>query len=490
MDAHRDGLAELDQAIRPRSGPSGAPLRALFGGIVGTILSSSKVTVLAAADFLTDHSVDDDGKQIFEDRNARQLLQFLHLEQPPSRDALYRTLSRLVTKLEAGDLRPLDRPHPMIVPIVTDETADGRKQALMDFLLWASAPDLHHVIGTWALDTSLFNACCRPIARDRYDAGERASDPDASARTILRANGVEEHYFGYGIQTAVRRDGSRDYTDRLRVIPAGQNDRPQHVENVRSMVAAGNGIRHAVIDRGIASADVHASMREVGVDPVFDLKAEMCRHEGDYRGLLIIDGSLYSPAIPERLWHLPTPAPNAPDDKAAWIAAMDERERYLWKPKQRLGPGKVQLARPRHVGCRHPRLHHTMRFHDPSLRACPGHHASDEACGLTTVVWEAHRAPSTWQLHARGSAKWRALYAERSAVERSYSLLQNPDIVDLRNKNIRMRGKAKWSIMCALAFVATNTHLWALDDPKTNSSKPRTPPRRRPAPPPPTAEAA
>jgi len=63
---------------------------------------------------------------------------------------------------------------------------------------------------------------------------------------------------------------------------------------------------------------------------------------------------------------------------------------------------------------------------------------------------------------ARWSRKWQQEYAKRSSVERGYSMLKNPDLIQMKNKAIRLRGRTKFAIVVALACAAVNLHFASL----------------------------
>lgn len=443
-------LDALDEAIRGRRGPRGAPVRALAVGIVLAYLEHQTSTVKAAW-------------RVLRERTSEAERAALGLPEGPlpSYVALLRTFERL--RRAVGDGLPREA-APLLAKLAEAEDRAGRCAALMDLLVGPSVPEASGAV--LAADTTYLDACCRPVARERFDAGERASDPDAAGRRIERPNGEERRYFGYAVSTVVSTGPGPELIEALRVQPANADDRPAVLDMVSSLARRGRAVRRLVVDRGIKSEHFNASLRALGTEPVFDLDANEGGFEGTYQGLLVVDGWLYSPALPERLRNLgPKPLPTGPEGKARleqWLADMAERQRYAWRVRQTLGPGRVQLHPPAGVGCKHPKLRRTMRAADPALAACPGGHGPEEACAMATVVWSATRAPVTWQTPARGSKDWQDLYARRSAVERANSLLKNPDLVQLKNKAIRVRGLEKFSFMVALAVVATNLHLLSL----------------------------
>lgn len=450
LRANQGWLDALDQAIRASRGPRGLPIVSLFAGLLYNLLDHQAPTITAV------HST-------FAHKCSSEQRSILGLPPGPvpSVHAFYRTLERLKRAIADGLVDALLVSDPELVGAEAPLDAERRLAMLLDCIVRSTVPSPGEE-RLWSADTTYIDANCRPISRARYDAGERASDPDASGRRLKRPNGVEKQIFGYAITTVVRSEGTREFVDALRVDTASAHDRPKVVEMARRLTDDGYPIERLAIDRGIKSQDLNAGLRAVGIEPVFDFDANEGGLEGAYRGLLIVDGWLYSPALPERLRQpMAKPLPVSPDaqDKAAqWKRDMEERDHYAWRVRQTLGPGKVQLYSPLRVGCQHPTLRHTMRNRDLALATCPGDHDSDEACGMETVVWEATRAPISWQNPHRGSRRWQTEYAKRSSVERGYSLLKSSDLIQLKNKAIKLRGRIKFALMVAIAFAATNLH--------------------------------
>ncbi len=467
LRANQGWLDALDQAIRARRGPRGLPIAPLFAGLLYNLLDHQPPTITAV------HTT-----FVHKCEPKQRLLLGLAPGLVPSLHAFYRSLERLKQAVADGRVDALLVSDPELVGAEAPLDAERRLAVLLDCIVRSTVPPPGDE-RLWSADTTYIDANCRPISRARYDAGERASDPDASGRRLKRPNGTEKQIFGYAITTVVRSEGTREFVDALRVDTASAHDRPKVVEMARRLTDDGYPIERLAIDRGIKSQDLNAGLRAVGIEPVFDFDANEGGLEGAYRGLLIVDGWLYSPALPERLRQpMAKPLPVSPDaqDKAAqWKRDMEERDHYAWRVRQTLGPGKVQLYSPLRVGCQHPTLRHTMRNRDLALATCSGDHDSDEACGMETVVWEATRAPISWQNPHRGSRRWQTEYAKRSSVERGYSLLKSSDLIQLKNKAIKLRGRIKFALMVAIAFAATNLHLASLTARRPENKQPNPP---------------
>lgn len=397
----------------------------------------------------------------------------------PSVHAFYRSLERLTRALATGRLSAISAKHPEIEALLLEKDDTKRLNAILELIVQSTVPP-SGAERLWSADTTYLDANCRPISRARYDKGERASDPDASGRRIKRPDGTEKKVFGYAITTMVRSEGEREFIDAVRVDTASAHDRPKVLDMAKHLKDQGYPIERLAIDRGIKSKELNAELRSLGIEPIFDLDANEGGYEGTYRGLLIVDGWLYSPAFPERLRHrMPKPLPIDPGGKekvAQWQKDMDERQHYAWRIRQTLGPGRVQLHPPLRVGCRHSALRATMRVRELALATCPGDHGPDESCGMASVVWDASRAPITWQIPPRGSTEWRTEYAKRSSVERGNSLLKNSDVVQLKDKAIKLRGLIKFAFMVTMACGAVNSHLASLParSPATKRGSPPT----------------
>lgn len=463
--SHREPCAQLDAAIRGQRGPRGVPTIALFAGFIYNLLDHQAPTI-AAVWHLYEFKMTPTVRRQFG----------LTTTNVPSVSAFYRTMSRLERAIRAGTLNEIDTIDPRLVAIFAAPDEATRRAALGALIVSETAPPPAEE-ALYSADTTYIDARCSPISRERFDLGERASDPDASGRRIKRPNGEEKKTFGYAISTVVRSQGDHEYIDALRVDTASAHDRPHVVDMVEQLVADGVGITELAVDRGIKSQVLNAEIRTLGVEPIFDYDGNEGGYEGSYRGLPIVGGWLYSPALPERL-RRPLPKPMAGRDKdelaervRLWTADVDEQERYAWRVRQYLGPGRVQLYPPTAVGCHHPDLRHTMRTRDPGLATCPGEHGADEACALSTLVWGAERAPMSWQVPQRGSHQWRAKYKERSSVERGYSLVKNPDLINLKDKAIHLHGSVKFTAVVALAYAATNLHLARLPSSRTKGER-------------------
>jgi len=90
------------------------------------------------------------------------------------------------------------------------------------------------------------------------------------------------------------------------------------------------------------------------------------------------------------------------------------------------------------------------------------------------VVWDASRAPVSFQIHPRHSRTWVMAYAKRSSVDRANSLLKNPHLIQVKEKTIRVRGLVKFALMVALACRATKLHLVSLPMATAGAIEPRT----------------
>ena len=82
------------------------------------------------------------------------------------------------------------------------------------------------------------------------------------------------------------------------------------------------------------------------------------------------------------------------------------------------------LVRGHGLGC--PTVPGSMRSRDPRYAACDGAHGAGAGCAPRAGTFKARHAPLGYQYPIWGRAAWGAGYAQRTAVERGYSLFKEP----------------------------------------------------------------
>ena len=230
------------------------------------------------------------------------------------------------------------------------------------------------------------------------------------------------------------------------------------------------------MDRGFSdNARLLNQIRVMGCHPVFDLKSDQDRRSPDWRGNLVLDGRPFLRMLPKRLWYLPKPGvlASAKEDRA-WKDAIAERDLYGFLPNGKGTPTSVRVQSPlfrnRRFGC--PQVPGSMRRRDPAFPVCDGNHGPDEGCAIANGTWKAKYAPRTFQFPFWGGPEWGREYAYRSAIERTFNLMKNRDVVGLRSGEFLLRGLANMTLLLGLAAVAVNLHLQGLDEPEMSESSP------------------
>jgi hypothetical protein len=472
LGPHRQFFAEVDAALKGRRGAPLVSVSYLWGGIVLLMLSRRHLTITELAEYFA-HDARPQELKMFS-RHARGR----HHRGPrfrPSLPQLYRVNAAMkrafaekagLSNWRAANMRDL----------LQEESRLGMLNKFASMLLEGTWPALAMASGKVALDTSLVDAYSKPIKIARIRAGERASDPDARHRKLERPGAKPKHYFGYGIQTVSTSGFGHEYIMAVAVNSANADDRPVVVNLVRRLLGDGQPIAQVMMDRGFSnSRPTLERFRAMGCDPIFDLKSNQDRRSADWKGCLILDGSPYLPTLPKRLYLLERPGLRAGGsekqareekiDEKAWQEKIDERQLYALVANGKGTPTSVRVQSPlfrnRRFGC--PHVPGSMRRRDLALPVCDGNHAPDEACALANATWRSKDAPWTFQRPVWGTREWRNQYKRRSAIERSFNLLKNADVVGLRPGEFRLRGLANMTMLVALGFVAVNLHLGALD---------------------------
>ncbi len=333
-------------------------------------------------------------------------------------------------------------------------------------------------------DTTEIEADCRPISQARLQRGERAADRDARHRVHMRgdrdddAPGEQERrrtgkkaeskrYFGFGGDVIGGTADNASYVYGHGLFGANAYDVPVSVRLVAMLLAHGHPVTELIGDRGF-SQDFKwmAQLRELGVMGVFDLKSTQMHTYPTWRGCLMLPSGVYLPTLPERLWLIERPGPQAPPEKVAtYRKAIEERSIYALVAHGKPTPGQVRLSSPvlrrksQHaLGC--PKVPVSMRRRDPSLPVCDGNHGDDEACCIKTATLKAEEVRSIFQFPFWGTPEWEEKYAKRTNVERGFSSLKNPDVIGLTKGQFHYRHIPNLSLLVTFMWGAHNLHIW------------------------------
>lgn len=334
------------------------------------------------------------------------------------------------------------------------ENAPNREtavQELLDILVPHSAGNPNGT-QTWAVDTHLFEAWVN-------QSRTTSSDPDATWRAMATHKHKNHPVLGYQLTAAVRADGT-ETCDRIRISTASANDAPLGADTIKQLATHGYPITRVLADRGFSQQPQAFldPIRNLGIHVTYDLKDNDLGVSGSYKGALVIDGWLHSPATPKHLHVIKKPSSGASAREwAKFRKLIARRAQYAFLPHATPNPASARAASPAYrnkLRCR------TLGNTAPaSVPTCRIPHPAGQACGLRTVTFNASSAPRTYQWPTWGSDAWIDTYRKRSAVERFFGHLQSDHGAGFRKGRYRLRRLTKVAIATAACVIATNISL-------------------------------
>lgn len=199
---------------------------------------------------------------------------------------------------------------------------------------------------------------------------------------------------------------------------------------------------------------------ERGIDQVFDLASvQRHPHPGPIPGTIIIDGGLYTEALPEVLRNLPRANKRgaSKEEQLELAARADERERFAFRPHGARDPrtGAQRWKGPALSGdLRCPNNARSLRGpHNLPLTACkPGC-----ACSKT-FTWGPEDGARERQWPHFSTTKWLESYLRRNAVE-SVNAEIKTHRGDIRRGYTHVFGLSKNTLLMAFGFAAINIHI-------------------------------
>ncbi|MCK6212092.1 hypothetical protein KZX45_16230 [Georgenia sp. EYE_87] len=222
-------------------------------------------------------------------------------------------------------------------------------------------------------------------------------------------------------------------------------------------------VREVVVDRGYSQADVEhwaAPLLNRGIQQIIDLKGDQRTvRPGPTDRTLMIDGGIYTDAIPEKLRHLPPPHFGMKRKaRLALAVAYAARSNYEFRPLNAPDPvtGAQRFRGPAQKGeqatLRCANFPASLRSRGKPETRCaetgPCH------CGITITVSPEHRLkdrqPVAWQ-----SPKWYASYCRRTLVE-SFHADTKFHHSGFRRGFVRVLGRAKEGLLLAFATLGIN----------------------------------
>ena len=256
-------------------------------------------------------------------------------------------------------------------------------RSVLDDILAASIPDAWPTSGCYAIDATGISSWSRQ--NRSWTDKTIATDPDAAWRAITSrkvAYGdknqvtqfADKAWYGYWLHAVVRvpamlpahrLTATPSFIERIDLTSAG-SDMALDADHLVTRMTADHEARalasgtdapprgDLLVDRAYSQGfeTFLAPVRSLGYAPHFYLRTDQQTMKGQQservRGMLVIDGQLYSPAMPARLHAIPTPAyPSPMAVLDAWAVAVSEREQWrIHVRDDSARSGKVQLECP------------------------------------------------------------------------------------------------------------------------------------------------
>ncbi|MGW6310002.1 transposase [Streptomyces niveus] len=436
----------------------------------------------------------------------------LGLTDEPSYRMLWHAYTLLTRALDTGTLAtPHNHPHHQTDPASPDEPLpscpDGcpyEPISLSEFagrLLDASLPEGFPLTGIMAIDSTDYETWARrrawtpkpdvdpdnlpvedaPPPRRRRPPNEpgwprsdadgrlmHTVDPDAREGYRSGTNASPGNVFcGYDLHLAVnaRALGSRApevpfvFTG-MHLAPAGSHKGDAGIALIEQHLARHPHTSEVIADRGYSfctPARWAHPVRARGLEPVIDLHPKQRgTHPGPLAGTVIIDGTVFTDALPYPLRDLPGfPIGMRTEEKAKLRARYDQRAAYAFTPHSRPDTDGYQRfkgpALAGHLRCpNHPtsmRLPHTR----PTSTCRPG---TTCACGKTitlspdVMAWTRQR--TLW-----GTNAWAADYGRRAAVESGNAEIKTHRL-HMDRGFTRVFGTTKNTVLIAFALAGLN----------------------------------
>ncbi|WP_161894481.1 hypothetical protein [Gordonia spumicola] len=296
---------------------------------------------------------------------------------------------------------------------------------------------------------------------------QRTKDPDArDGHRSAHNNRASGPFVGYDLTLGVntRPYGSKttvpNYIVSANLTPAGSHHAKAAQPMIDLLQARGHTITDVPADRAYNYAKPELwtqRLRDNGIEPVFDLtKKQRTPKPGPIHGTVVIDGTLFTQALPENLRHLPAHSRDMTVEKHQELAERyDERyANYGYKPmttrnrRTRFrGPVRADRAT---SPIRCPNTPYSMRgSQDRPTTTC----ASRCGCSGTVTLPDSY-LPNIRQRNPYGTTKWFKDYYRRNAVESANSQLR--DAQPLERGYTRVFGRIKNAFLLGFTIFAHN----------------------------------
>ena len=366
--------------------------------------------------------------------------------------------------------RQVEHTARLVSTVLAKASPDGQASAaLAGFgaaLLEASVPDwARSRSASLAVDwTDMESFACPPVPDVRPSA-----DPEASWGH-RRGNGPgqkDELFFGYYLSAAtmVNEETGPDVAELVRRATLSSchvDPVPAFVPALADLASSGVALGDVLADSGYAHRVAEhwaLPLRAVGAQLVTDLHPADRGPRGTFAGATCCNGNLYCPATPPTLLGL---VPLSRGASAQEAADHDQRTAELAHYKMaRVGAedkdGYCRVACPAVLGklrCPRRPASMTLSHARPTVLAPPQHQPT--CCMQKTLTVPASVNAKTSQKHDYPSAAWRASYARRTAVERSYSTIKDPASNDISRGWCRLMGLSAITVFVTCCLVVRN----------------------------------
>jgi hypothetical protein len=353
---------------------------------------------------------------------------------------------------------------------IDTEAKAARLDAVSDALLEASVPAAYKgTSSSLAVDWTDHETWSR--ARPAEDP-QPANDPDASFGHAKRnAPGAKDYlFFGYYAQVAtmVADEGGAAVPELVRriAVHAPRLD-PASVmaQTLLHLVKSGVTLGDVLADCGYSNRHPETfavPLRCAGAALVMDLHPGDRGRRGTFEGAIAANGTLFCPATPEALLDLgPLKRGATPQESAAHDARFAELIRYKFSPLSAPDDeGYRRVVCPAAAGkvrCPHKVASLTLSWERPSVSHPPAE--LPRCCAQKSITAPPQVNEKTRQKHDYAGPAHRASYARRTAAERTYASLADPSVGGIRRGWCRLFGRAKNTLMYALAVVVRNVRI-------------------------------
>jgi hypothetical protein len=374
------------------------------------------------------------------------------------------------------------------------QEADERDQALQHFidtLIEASIPAKHRAPGNTNLAIDATGVASWARQNKKWANKNTATDPDAAWRAHAstkvpagtktgKTSFASKAWYGYWLHALVRipemttrKNGQITFTDTpayIEAISLTSAAADMAVEGAalltRHTLTGGHNPGDIVMDRAYSHGYERflEPARALGYTPHFDLRTDQLGLGGAVRGMIIVDGQPYSPAMPKRLRHInPPKIPGATKAEIeTWQDAVAERATYAIRLRSiNKSTGEMHYSCPAardFTAARCAAKPESLTWIPtlPTLGGPNGTPAGD-ICAVQQLKVQAEDLP-LWQPHPYGSATWWASISRRNRVEGTFGNLKNTSATSMIRGAIRVMGRAKTALMVAMMAAAVNLH--------------------------------